>query len=129
MARKKTENEVKEDMLKKEGLEGEKTDQAEEPEGEETDQAAQTEGKETGQAVPDRNSAHQKERMVETIVEYLRVRAGAGTHYVGVAILNEPEGKKKQHCIVKEKKGWGLLKEYQEHENGWYGLEFTRPAE
>lgn len=65
MARKKTENEVKEDMLKKEGLEGEKTDQAEEPEGEETDQAAQTEGKETGQAVPDRNSAHQKERMVE----------------------------------------------------------------
>ena len=118
MARKKTENEVKEDMLKKEGLEGEKTDQA-----------AQTEGKETGQAVPDRNSAHQKERMVETIVEYLRVRAGAGTHYVGVAILNEPEGKKKQHCIVKEKKGWGLLKEYQEHENGWICLEFTRPAE
>ncbi len=112
MARKKTENEVKEDMLKKEGLEGEKTDQAEEPEGEETDQAA-----------------HQKERMVETIVEYLRVRAGAGTHYVGVAILNEPEGKKKQHCIVKEKKGWGLLKEYQEHENGWICLEFTRPAE
>lgn len=64
--------------------------------------------------------------MIETIVEYLRVRAGAGTHYAEVAILNEPEGKKKQHYIVKEKKGWGLLKEYQEHENGWICLEFTR---
>lgn len=129
MARKKPENKVKEDMLKKEGIEGEETDQAEEPEGEKPDQTVQPEGKETGQADPDRNPDSQKERMVETTVEYLRVRAGAGTHYVEVAILNEPEGKKKQHCIVKEKKGWGLLKEYQEHENGWICLEFTRPAE
>ena len=82
----------------------------------------------TEQAVPGGNPVCQKGRMIETIVEYLRVRAGAGTHYAEVAILNEPEGKKKQHYIVKEKKGWGLLKEYQEHENGWICLEFTRPV-
>ncbi len=95
---------------------------------EEGQEAAQAEEMETGQEIRGDESESPRGRLVETIVEYLRVRAGAGTHHMEVAILAEPEGAKKQHRIVKEKKGWGLLEEYQEHEDGWICLEFTRAA-
>lgn len=112
MAKKKEENKVMEDTAEEKMQEG--------------GQAARTE--ETVQADQKENPEQRKGRMVETIVEYLRVRAGAGTHHMEVAILAEPEGAKKQHRIVKEKKGWGLMEEYQEHEDGWICLEFTRTA-
>lgn len=112
MAKKKEENKVMEETAEEKMQEG--------------GQAARTE--EIVQADQKENPEQRKGRMVETIVEYLRVRAGAGTHYVEVAILNEPEGEKRAHCIVEEKKGWGLLEEYQEHRNGWICLEFTRAA-
>ncbi len=68
-------------------------------------------------------------RRVVTTVDYLRVRSGAGMHHRHVAVLHEPEGEKKEHCIIKEKKGWGLLAEYKKLENGWIDLEHTHAVE
>lgn len=123
MAKKKEIEEVKKNM-------GQKEDGQDNPsEGKETRQDTPPEEKESGQDTPPEEKQESRSgRIVETIVEYLRVRAGAGTHHMEVAILAEPEGAKRQHRIVKEKKGWGLLEEYQEHEDGWICLEFTRAA-
>lgn len=114
MAKKKEENKVMEEAVEEKMQEG--------------GQTARTEEMETGQEAREEDSETKRGRIVETVVEYLRVRAGAGTHHTEVAILAEPEGAKKQHRIVKEKKGWGLLEEYQEQEDGWICLEFTRAA-
>lgn len=71
----------------------------------------------------------EKGRRVVTTVEHLRVRTGVGKHNRDVAVLHEPEGEKKEHCIIKEKKGWGLLAEYKKLENGWIDLKYTRAVE
>lgn len=83
------------------------------------------------QAYPEIKAAATVPYMVRVDIDDLRIRKGAGTTYD----YWKDDGKARYtgqgtFTIVKEKEGagasvWGLLKSYEDKEDGWIGLEFT----
>lgn len=62
-----------------------------------------------------------KEYLVKVTADALNIRAHASTSATIVGCIRN----KGVYTIVEERNGWGLLKSYSKHRNGWICLEYT----